>query len=201
MDEVPFVTEAIEGWRAWRLVLDGGIPSLVPVGKGGTWPRLRMARARCLIRRRHQAPDVYCSCGLYATSDPALLRRARSPAVVGTVALWGRVVEHTLGWRGEFAYPQQLALVCHVCLSQRGVASSQPGDVVAGSDRSLVPLCERHLHVAQECDSPRLDLIPARLILAGVTESYATEPLVSLPDFKQPKSPGVRRSSLLLPHD
>jgi hypothetical protein len=31
--------------------------------------------------------------------------------VVGTVALWGDVAEHTEGWRASFAYPTELYLL------------------------------------------------------------------------------------------
>ena len=54
------------------------------------------------------------------------------PAVsaVGTVALWGRVIEHERGWRAEFAYPDRLTLVCVVCL-QQGSGAGEPAFVVA----------------------------------------------------------------------
>lgn len=170
--------EPIVGWRAWRLRRDKGRPRLVPIGRGRSWPSLKPAKARCWKDRRHQAPDMTCTCGLYAVSDPALLRRARSPALVGTVALWGRIAEHALGWRGAFAYPQRLALVCPVCLYQRAIASSRPTVVAGYRDDSLVPLCEEHLRVARSCGSPPRDLIPARSVLTEVVESYGTDPLV-----------------------
>ena len=41
---------------------------------------------------------------------------SRTAAVVGRVAMWGRVIEHTKGYRAEFAYPSRLRLVCSWCL-------------------------------------------------------------------------------------
>jgi hypothetical protein len=65
--------------------------------------------------------------------------------VIGTVAIWGRVIEHLHGFRGAAAYPQRLQLVCPRCLWERGPAKARPDRVVrAGRDR-LVPLCDEHL--------------------------------------------------------
>ena len=172
--------EPIEGWRAWQLALGRPGPSLVAIGKGGPWPRLNTASARCWRHRRHAAPVVACTCGLYAVRDAALLRRARSPGVVGTVALWGRVVEHALGWRGEFAYPQRLSLVCHVCMFQRGFDRASPSGVVAYRNGSLSPLCDRHLLTAQACSPAHLEVLPAEDVIIQLTDAYAVEPLVIL---------------------
>ena len=38
-------------------------------------------------------------------------------SVVGTVSMWGRVIEHTRGARSRFAYPARLRLVCGPCLA------------------------------------------------------------------------------------
>lgn len=85
-------------------------------------------------------PDGGCACGVWAFKDanlPTLALSAyqspigRSPAIalaraqalrpftvsdcemfaIGTVKLWGRVVECERGWRGEFAYPERIELV------------------------------------------------------------------------------------------
>ena len=178
MDDIPSTAEPVEAWRAWQLALDRSGPSLIPIGKGRAWPRRSAAAARCWKQRSHQAPAIACTCGLYATRDATLLRHARSPAVVGTVALWGRVVEHALGWRGELAYPQRLALACHVCLFQRGVACAQPSVVVAHRGGALVPVCDDHLRVTFECGSDRCEVLPAEGILSELVEGYAIDPLV-----------------------
>jgi hypothetical protein len=171
------IAEPIEGFRAWRLTLDRRGVSLVPIGKGRPWPRLEVATARCWRHRRHRAPVVACSCGLYAASDAALLRRARSPSAVGTVALWGRVVQHARGWRGEFAYPQRLALVCHACSFQRGVMRARADSVTSYRDGRLVALCGRHLRITRECDRDRFHVLPAEEILAALLDGYAVDRL------------------------
>ena len=132
----------VDGWRAWRLRRRGSRVALVPNGRrGAAWPPRRPAVANCWRARRHRAPEPACTCGLYAVGDPTALQAARSPAVVGTVALWGTVVEHAFGYRGQLAYPQRLALVCHVCLFQRGIIDACPDVVAVHRDGSLVPLC------------------------------------------------------------
>jgi hypothetical protein len=35
----------------------------------------------------------------------------RLAAAVGRVSLWGRVIENTGGWRGQFAYPYEIVLL------------------------------------------------------------------------------------------
>jgi hypothetical protein len=169
--------EPVEGWRAWRLALDRRGVSLVPNGRGRPWPKQKAADAGCWRHRSHDAPVAACTCGLYATNDRTLLDRARSPSVVGTVALWGRVIQHSLGWRAEFAYPQRLGLVCHVCLSQRGVTGPDPGSVIAYPDGHLVAVCAHHLSITRECDSDRFDVLPGREILASLLDDYAVDRL------------------------
>jgi hypothetical protein len=70
----------------------------------------------------HAAPRKGHSCGIYALRDrgaaEAMLHEIgeagraydRLPAALGRVSLWGRVIENTGGWRGQFAYPYDLTL-------------------------------------------------------------------------------------------
>jgi len=85
----------------------------------------------------HESPDPACRCGIYAVKrldwveEPLLLLLAdrlrdhagcarRRPAsgrphenwlVVGSVSLWGKIVEGTWGYRAQYAYPEQLWLL------------------------------------------------------------------------------------------
>lgn len=173
--ETPLAVEPVEGWRAWRLSFDRLGPSLHPTGRGGPWQRASVTTAGCWRHRRHHAPTRDCSCGLYAVRDPDQLRHARSPAVIGTVALWGRVVEHTIGWRAEYGYPQRLTLVCHVCLFQVGPLSSRPDQVMVSRDGGLVPLCDQHLRVAEACFSHGYEIQSAGSVLRQLLDSYMVE--------------------------
>ncbi|MGZ5318728.1 MAG: hypothetical protein ACXWZU_10655 [Actinomycetota bacterium] len=148
--------EAIDGWRLWRLGLAAdGHPGLLPAGSGGTdaWIPRRAAEARCGVpalirgsRRPHEAPDLRCVCGIHASralgDAPRDAPAYPTPPVAGTVALWGRVIEHERGWRAHFGYPSRLTLVCTLCVGL------EPGPgvpvVMHRFDGQLYPLCELH---------------------------------------------------------
>lgn len=91
-----------------------------------TYPAGRAAEARChrSFSTDHFSPADDCKCGFYAVPherlsviekflpwsetpprQPDWLRRDR---VVGTVALWGEVLECAEGWRGQYAYPREV---------------------------------------------------------------------------------------------
>jgi hypothetical protein len=74
---------------------------------------------------------------------PTTPRPDWEPGVIGTVAMWGRVIEHTKGWRAEFAYPARLRLICVWCLW----SGRLPGlpDHVLDRGGDLLPVCEEHL--------------------------------------------------------
>lgn len=83
-------------------------------GTREAWLRKQKAVASCRHRHDHhrhlEAPQRDCSCGIYA--KPTLVDAIeygyseRDPAIVyGAVALWGRVIVHTEGWRAQYAYP------------------------------------------------------------------------------------------------
>jgi len=157
--------EPISGWRIWNLSEDGAGPRLQPAGSGvDPWEPRRPIEARCGVSRiltfgigPHTAPDIRCRCGVYASRSLADFERPRPawpPApVVGTVALWGTVVEHERGWRARFAYPARLRLVCAMC------AWFEPGPgvpvVVHGFAGRLYPLCGIHRGGIQVPDGRR----------------------------------------------
>jgi hypothetical protein len=69
-------------------------------------------------RSKHVPPGRGCGCGVYAASEPdeaATFLEGRTWAetlsdhrVIGTVSLWGRVVEYTRGWRASRAYSKAI---------------------------------------------------------------------------------------------
>lgn len=82
--------------------------------------------------RRHAAPDVDCTCGFYAVTDPSALPTVTEhhpDMVLLEVELAGTVIEHEAGLRGE----HQIVLgaffpgECHRC--RRPATLVQPGDV------------------------------------------------------------------------
>ena len=111
--------QAIVAYRAWDW--DGS--HLLACGVSGTWAAMTAPRAEHTTsdhmgnRPKCAAPKADCNCGYYAFKTPIDLARnsygpnPRNPFhLVGRVALWGRVIECTGGYRAEYAYPQALFL-------------------------------------------------------------------------------------------
>ena len=191
--------EPITGWRVWNVSDDGPGPRLWPAGSGvDEWQPRHPVEARCGALRiltwgigKHTAPDLRCRCGIYASRSLDVFERPR-PAwpptpVVGTVSLWGTVVEHERGWRGQFAYPARLRLVCAMC------AWFEPGSgmpaVVHSFGKRVFTLCSAHRGGIQVPDGRRS--VPT-----------GTEPGYSNPDSSRrtrwtlfPKMPSVGCSS------
>jgi len=101
-------------------------PMLRSVVYGQLWPsrepvRMECYSGGCLGARWQTQPH---SCGIHAFKErhdaaafPAMWEARRfSPSelprqcIVGQVSLWGRVIEHERGYRGEIAYPYALLL-------------------------------------------------------------------------------------------
>jgi len=55
----------------------------------------------------HQAPQTDCTCGIYALKADGA---GGWPFIKGEVYLWGTVVEHSHGYRAQFAYPKRLVV-------------------------------------------------------------------------------------------
>lgn len=117
---IPDLISPIVGHRVWRLDADR-LKSL----NGETWPPGKPLAAGCrapsygtIVGRAraahdsHDAPQIKCTCGVYAARSLEHLRSMGCPryAIHGEVYLWGTVVEHELGWRAQFAYPKSLFL-------------------------------------------------------------------------------------------
>jgi hypothetical protein len=181
-------SEPIAGWRVWNLsVGPEGSPRLHPVSSDGhAWPPRRAVDARCELprmltigRRQHEAPDPDCRCGIYAARSLTDFERPRPawppPSVVGTVSLWGRVIEHESGWRAAHAYPVRLRVVCALC----AWFEPGPGDPVTVHrfTRYLYALCADHRGGIQVPDGRRsrpTALDPSEL-QASLLAAYAVD--------------------------
>jgi len=148
--EPPLAIEPVIGWRVWCLEAgaDGGVGLVSPM-QSVPWVPMQPSRATCYLgTRRHRVPTRGCMCGFYATSSLRRLPAAAIPlargggAVVGSVALWGTVVEHETGYRATFAYPDRLRLVCGPCLLEG--RDGVPTRVFRTSAGSLIPRCRAH---------------------------------------------------------
>lgn len=128
-DAAPDYVDPTIGWRVWDVVADGSELRLASVGFRTIWePREReTAVCRSSVANRawlrlgaHDAPHPRCSCGVYAVRDPwhaaayfarpFMWRWAEVHRVLGTVSLWGRVVEGSQGWRASYAYPAHIVV-------------------------------------------------------------------------------------------
>jgi hypothetical protein len=172
----PDEIEPVIGWRAWALAwAPTGEPELRPIiYSGETWPAREVARASCPphARRGHRAPDADCTCGLYAVDGldrlPAVT--GRDVTVIGSVALWGKMVEHDSGFRAELGYPDRLRLVCGTCW-HAGSFSPDVIGVARTSRGTLIALCERHARRVGETE-------PAPWVLERqLLSRYAIEPM------------------------
>ena len=76
-----------------------------------------------------------------ARTTSTVLRRTRCPAVIGRVALWGRVIEHELGYRARYGYPQRLRADLSVLLLAVGDARMPRRRSWAGSPRRAPARC------------------------------------------------------------
>jgi len=173
-------TEPIVAWRAWALTghRDGTELLLRPVaGRSRPWRPMEPAEAACKHARLHGAPNVDCSCGLHGTHDVEILRRTRCPAVLGRVAFWGRVIEHELGYRAQFGYPQRLALVCQFCFWLWGPHGTRPAVVGWLQRDELIPFCWPHLEQAQRYGMEPRRLLPADEVDLRLRETYAVDML------------------------
>ena len=117
---VPDYISPIVGYRVWTLSTMG-LKSLC----GEQWHPAQSLAARCrastvvgTIASRvegndsHDAPQVNCTCGIYAVKTLHHFRSARYEqfGIYGEVYLWGTVVEHELGYRAQLAYPKNFFL-------------------------------------------------------------------------------------------
>ena len=142
---VPDGIEPIVGWRYWGCEALGTETCwLTSITRFSTWQVRRPTLARCSYAPVHEAggsgvPDPSCTCGVYAVSDLDVLKQVADPTpdqdhaggsravVVGTVAIWGRIVPGEWGWRGEQAYPRQLWVV------RETASSTEEASVLAAS--------------------------------------------------------------------
>jgi hypothetical protein len=143
---VPLSPEEVEGWRAWSVVERDGRYLLSSLTRAEVWEPGEPFSAAC-SRKPHDAPGRRCSCGVYAAADANELARLGriAGAAIGQVSLWGRLVEHSRGYRASCAYPGRLRLVCVSCLSEGyGMPAAVVDEDTSGGRTRLRPLCERH---------------------------------------------------------
>ena len=119
----PDYAEPLCAWRLWEVEDVGGAPRLRSLYRLSFWPVGAPFEARCEAQRLrlsrrppHAAPSETCSCGIYGAPFELIRRKLAiddglPPGclfVIGTVSLWGDVLECERGWRAALAYPGRL---------------------------------------------------------------------------------------------
>lgn len=107
----PDYMETLTGWRGWAVDHE----MLKSVGTFNYWRPHVATHATCYYEG-HESPHFICSCGYWSFKSSDLMKKAvceyrDSIAVVGSVELWGRVIECENGYRSEYAYPKELWLL------------------------------------------------------------------------------------------
>jgi hypothetical protein len=120
---VPDYAEPLCAWRLWEVEDVDSAPRLRSLYRLSFWPVGAPLEARCEAQRlrlsrrpRHAAPSETCTCGIYAAPFELIRRKLAVDGglppgclfVIGTVSLWGDVLECERGWRAALAYPSRL---------------------------------------------------------------------------------------------
>lgn len=140
--------EAMLGWRGWHVVADGEGHRLVSWWLNTEW--LPRERIESVCDEHGPLPDRDHDCGIHAFmhKDEALAYigqkvpfvgypfvrqvEGRVCVAIGRVSLWGRVVEHERGYRGQYAYPYDIFLIDGTHEIARSLAARYAVDVVNG---------------------------------------------------------------------
>lgn len=138
---IPDYISPIVGYRIWRWDAWEGLKSL----NGEVWLPGRAVTAKCRrIPENHECPSDCCSCGVYAAKNYehlekiGLSRMASLDFVLhGEVWLWGRVVEHQLGYRAQFAYPKTFVLPPNIAPSCLESLTGYGVDILTSSNTLL----------------------------------------------------------------
>jgi hypothetical protein len=121
---IPDYIMPLVGYRTWRWDITG-LKSL----NGEPWLSDQPLEAECraailrtiaglakTVHSPYELPHAKCSCGVYAAKNLEHLRQIgyERRGIHGAVSLWGKLVEHKLGWRAQFAYPKSFFLPLNV---------------------------------------------------------------------------------------
>jgi hypothetical protein len=220
LEGVPDFVEPLLGWRAWRIwtPLSGSdlCPPFSSVILDTQWtPRRKFSAEHSfdLGANCRGLLDPCCSCGIYAFREPleafVYLMKVRDRLLgmsveiaLGTVSLWGRVIECELGYKAQHAYPRHIYLPASFVRFLPKVRSAfgvTAGVYVStGEEEISLPVSSG----APGLQAPRLHLknsgflnakdFPYQVGFYDVPASprLSKQPLITRPDFSLP-TPGL----------
>lgn len=106
--EAPDYIEPLTAYRAWKLVNN----RLLSLNNVPWLPKQAMV-AECTKRHEHTPPLVDCTCGIYAGKNLEHLHDigyAQRGHLHGEVSMWGMVMDCSLGYRAQYAYPKYFVI-------------------------------------------------------------------------------------------
>jgi len=114
VQRLPNSTSTITAWRAWVVERHGPEWRLRSIGYSIFWEPKIQQEAKCTRWGGHMAPDWDCQCCFWGFKSVEEMRHVllmhdyHDVGVLGTVSLWGKVIETEHGFRAQYAYPKEL---------------------------------------------------------------------------------------------
>jgi hypothetical protein len=130
-------TEPILAWRAWKIIDPGYLKSMnknfiwepiKPSCGGNAVAGPRSGYGLYAFKSKYDVIREYCG-GFFETFGVS---------VYGSVWLWGKVVEHAIGYRAEFGYPADLYVSPNMSTEDRNNLESRYQVPVSAWDPSMV---------------------------------------------------------------
>lgn len=186
--KAPDQIEPIYGWRAWTAKPDG---TLYATNQETTWLPGHPTVAYCRVHADlftegldpHTAPDQHCSCGLYAGKHVSqIMYAAGKPFVWGEVALWGKVILCSSGYRAQFGYPARNLKLYDPTLHRLGKGRKQAEALAArvselyGVEVTLASKSEVEKVLGQRRAPTRAPTPPIANVIATGLSTYGSHP-------------------------
>ena len=115
IEELGVTTEPVVGYRDF--LIDGSFDDICLLSRNQTeWPKFKPLVATCVTEdsgvgsalKHHDAPELSCSCGIYAFDTPKHEDMDFECDVWGEIYGWGETYICDSGYRTEFAYPKSI---------------------------------------------------------------------------------------------
>ncbi len=155
--------EYLTAWRTWRVWMSQDVPSLYSVSSPEAWTPCEAMQARCGYLEMNppacacdSCPGDDTHCGIHAYNQqgfrsnlvggtrPRLVQQHLTD-IIGRVALWGTVIEHEEGFRGQYAYPLSLSNGhCAMCRTGLRSLNEMWALIYESGEGWVIWLCEDH---------------------------------------------------------